>query len=73
MVNLETSAGSELRHRQPPQIVPPNGMIGLISKPNIAIRAGDDTHAHPEEGELELSHEIPVSSRYGHRLAAATS
>ncbi len=36
-------------------IVPPNGMIGLISKPNIAIRAGGDTHAHPEEGELELS------------------
>ena len=30
-------------------------MIGLISKPNIAIRAGGDTHAHPEEGELDLS------------------
>lgn len=30
-------------------------MIGLISKPNIAIRAGGDTHADPEEGELELS------------------
>jgi hypothetical protein len=30
-------------------------MIGLISKPNIAIGAGGDTHAHPEEGELELS------------------
>lgn len=30
-------------------------MIGLISKPNIAIRTGGDTHADPEEGELELS------------------
>ncbi len=30
-------------------------MIGLISKPNIAIRAGGDIHAHPEEGELELT------------------
>src|SRR4029077_7981876 len=40
-------------------VVPPNGMIGLISKPNIAIRAGGDTHAHPEEGELELSDRGP--------------
>ena len=30
-------------------------MIRLISKPNIAIRAGGDTHTHPEEGELDLS------------------
>ena len=36
-------------------VEPPNGMIGLISKPNIAIRAGGDTHAHAEKGELELS------------------
>src|SRR4029077_7015453 len=49
----------ELRKNAGLEIVPPNGMIGLISKPNIAIRAGGDTHADPEEGELELNDRGP--------------
>ena len=42
-------------------------MIGLISKPNIAIRAGGDTHAHPEEGELNLSDSWCRASSYDRR------
>src|SRR4030095_11514649 len=30
----------------------PDGMIGLIGKPDVIIRAGGNAHAHPAKGEL---------------------
>src|SRR4030095_13273015 len=36
------------------QIKAPDCVVGLIAKPDIAVRAGRDAHAHAEEGKLKL-------------------
>ena len=34
------------------EIEPPDGVIGLVGKPDVAIEAGDDAHADAEKGEV---------------------
>ena len=43
---------SEFREPATRQLVTPDGMIGLVGKPDVAIGPGGDAHADAEKGEL---------------------
>src|SRR4030095_3021661 len=42
----------EFRESAGRELVTPDGMIGLVGKPDVAIGPGGDAHADPEKGEL---------------------